>query len=123
MSVWKHLPKSSGLGKLSKKSRKAVSHYEKKRAANVRKSKSEEAKFKKFAKKTEWNADTKYKKYQKPIKPKPKPATWHFWGSRQTLEGKDKVVASLKRQGYKVRVDGAGDGYRIYTMGRASYYS
>ena len=110
MSVWKHLPKSSGLGKLSKKHKKAFKKseaYRKSHRVTIKVKKSKVAPVKKV----------------KATVPKPKPATWHFWGSRQSLSDKDKVVASLKRQGYKVRVDGVGDYYKIYTMGRASKYS
>lgn len=110
MSVWKHLPKSSGLGKLSKKHKKAFKKseaYKKSHRVTIKVKKNKVAPVKKI----------------KATVAKPTSATWHFWGSRQTLDGKDKVVASLKRQGYKVRVDGVGDYYKIYTLGKASRYS
>ena len=122
MSVWKHLPKSSGLGKLSKKHKKAFAKSQGKRKAQrpiikkrMKDLSSPERKAAIAAKKQVRIAN---KKEVVPTK-----LQWHFWGSRQTLEAKNKVVASLKRQGYKVRVDGIGDYYKIYTQGKASRYS
>jgi cell division septation protein DedD len=99
MSGWSHLPKSSGLGKLSKKHKKAFAKSQAKRKA------------KKPVVKARVKALSATKE------------KWHFWGSRQTLEGKNAVVASLRKQGYRVQVHGTGQGYMIYTKGKASYYS
>lgn len=129
-SFWDALPKSSGLGKLSKKSRQGVSKLDKRRTHYMEKTKPIIKKRQQALNSPERKAALALKKQArlaakktKATVAKPKPATWHFWGSRQTLMEKDKVVASLKRQGYKVRVDGVGDYYKIYTMGRASKYS
>jgi 6-phosphogluconate dehydrogenase len=106
MSIYKHLPKSSGLGKLSKAHRKKFAKSQAKRKAKrpvVR----ERVRTLSTAKRERTTTGEK----------------WHFWGSRQTLKGKDRVVASLRKQGYRVQVHGTGQGYMIYTKGRTSYYS
>ena len=115
MSIWKSLPKSSGLGKLSKKHKKAFSKSQGKK----RKNKPIIAKRVKALSSPERKATIAAKRQVRIDTAK----QWHFWGSRQTLEAKNKVVASLKKQGYQVRVDGVGDYYKIYTMGKASKYS
>jgi hypothetical protein len=106
MSGWSHLPKSSGLGKLSKAHRKKFAKSQAKRKA---KRPVVKARVKALSAAKRERATTREQ--------------WHFWGSRQTLEGKNAVVASLRKQGYRVQVHGTGQGYMIYTKGKASYYS
>ena len=116
-SYWSHLPKSSGLGKLSKKHKRVTARI----------AKHDKKVIKSRVGKVKTGVHHTKVKIQRSRAQKAKQAAqnqrWVFWGSRQTLEAKDSVVASLKRQGYKVRVDGTGQGYKIYTWGKASYHS
>jgi cell division septation protein DedD len=110
MSVWKHLPKSSGLGKLSKKHKKAFTKsqaYKKSHRITIKVKKSKVAPAKKV----------------KATVAKPQPSTWHIWGSRPTRTAANAIASQLRRQGYKVKIVHADKMYYIHTQGRASNYS
>jgi hypothetical protein len=110
MSAWSHLPKSSGLGKLSKKHKKAFA-----KSQTAKKAKKPMVKARVDA--------LSAAKRKRAIEGKPTPLAWHIWGSRQTKLAANAVASQLRKQGYKVKVVHADKMYFIHTQGRASRYS
>ena len=113
MSVWEHLPKSSGLGKLSKKHKKAFAKSQGKRKA----ARPVIKKRMKALSSPERKAAIAIKKQARITTP------WHIWGSRQTKLAANAVASQLRKQGYKVKIVHADKMYFIHTQGRASRYS